>query len=151
MVSSMRAYATLNPIITKEISDKDTYMDPANTVLIHDVIFVAFGNIYRHSGLTEPEIYVASSVDVQNEIIKISVKNNVKTGIRKSSENRLRDVTNKILNRNYGDRTRKENRSGLIKLAAVAHQNQKGDVVAKFIDDENFLMEVTLHLIIKTS
>lgn len=147
--SSMKAATGLEPDIHFDICDQDTYMDARNTVLIHDVIFVAFGNIYKHSGIMKPKVIVRASVDIMSEIFSISVENNVKPGVRKTSEPRLNEIKKHISERSYGNLTRKESRSGLIKLAAGAHQHTKGKVEAEFVDDFNYRMSVDYHLILR--
>lgn len=147
VTSSLKACQNLVPNISYEIEDNGTLMDAANTVSITDVIFVAFGNIRNYSGLDCPDINVIASVDEKFETLSISIENNLKFGIRKDSEPRLKQVLKQIDDRSYGNMTRKENRSGLIKLAAGAHQHTKGSVNAYFIDDSHFRMDVVYQLI----
>lgn len=149
--SALKPYQTMSPEIEIVITDNETTMDASNTVLIHDVIFVALGNIYKHSGLKNPRIKVAASVNTDDETFTISVENNLHFNVRRTSEPRLRDIKEQISLKDYGDRTRKENRSGLLKLAAVANQNSKGRVEADFIDDEHFRMTAVYQLIIKST
>lgn len=146
---ALEPMVNFNPDIELNVEDEDTLMDPYNTVEIHDVVFVALGNIFKHSGLTTPKVTIGVSIDSENETFTIIVTNEVAYGIRSSSESRLLEVAGRIKKKDYEERTRRESRSGLIKLAAVAHQDYAGEVTARFVEDDLFEMKVVYVMFIR--
>lgn len=148
--SSLKCYKSIKPNITLDIRDSLTKMAASNIVIIYDTIFVALGNVYKHSGLIAPNVHIRSEINLDEHTLSLNIISDVKPGLQLEYEKRLLEVQKKIEDRDFGDQTRKEHRSGFLKLAAVTTHSDKGRINFGFCKENTFELNVVYELKVKS-
>lgn len=142
--STLKCYQSFHPKIKKTIlNDEDLLLDTTALMFAHDVMFVALGNVCRHSGVKEPNILIETRVKEQS--YSISVKSDFSSKNIKNTHEKLEEIKKLIDERKFERRTRKEGGSGLLKIAAAALQDPIGSIDFEVIDD-SFILNVTSRL-----
>lgn len=142
--STLKCHQSFHPNIKKNvINNNDMLLDTISLVFVHDVMFVALGNIFRHSGLKNPNVLVTT--EITDETYSISVESGFSTKNIQHTLEKLTEIRNLIKERKFERRTRKEGGSGLLKIAAAALQDPLGKIEFNVID-ESFVLNVTSRL-----
>lgn len=138
-----------DPVITRDdITSDCELLSSVSLVLVHDVLFTAFGNARAYSGLDKPEIVIRAIISKETGTFTIEVISEAGEANRAEQLEELQVIRQLIDNRNFERRSRKEGKSGIIKLAAVAYQSAKGGVSFGF-DENHFSLKVTYSLIVE--
>ena len=148
--SSLKCYQSMDPVIDIDVTDSDTMMAASNVVVMHDTIFVALGNVYKHSGLQKPRVKIVSEISESDGLLTIIVTSEVAPCKVKESKERLVDVRSKIENRDFGDQAKGEQRSGFLKIAAVTSQSENGNISFGFNSENIFELKVQYDLKMKS-
>ncbi|NVO59409.1 hypothetical protein [Photobacterium damselae] len=139
--STLKCHQSFHPKIHKSILNEDgLLLDTTALMFAHDVMFVALGNVCRHSGVKEPNIAIETKV--KEKSYSINVKSDFSS---KNTHEKLEEIRKLIDERKFERRTRKEGGSGLLKIAAAALQDPLGSIDFGVIDD-SFTLNVTSRL-----
>lgn len=147
--SALKCQRTFEPSIHIDVSDGDTQMATSTLVFLHDVMFVALDNVNAYSGLKKPKVTVMAEVNSETGTFKLCVRNEAKNQNRAETDKKLNEIRDLIDNKNYERRTRREGRSGFLKLAAVVQQNTKGYIDFGYTEESEFQLTVIYSLIIQ--
>ena len=148
--SALKSYRSFEPIITTKVVHGELQMMGTTLVFVHDVIFIALGNVQAHSGLTTPEVYISVVPNLEDGSLTISVRSKVKPHGRAAADRNLSTIRDLIAAKNFGRRTRAEGGSGFLKLAADAQQSSKGKIEFGFEGEDEFVLTVVYSLITQT-
>ncbi|AUL95101.1 hypothetical protein ACM6XL_001281 [Vibrio vulnificus] len=142
--STLKCHQSFHPKIHKSILNEDgLLLDTTALMFAHDVMFVALGNVCRHSGVKEPNIAIETKV--KEKSYSINVKSDFSSKNSKNTHEKLDEIRKLIDERKFERRTRKEGGSGLLKIAAAALQDPLGSIDFGVIDD-SFTLNVTSRL-----
>jgi len=145
--STLKCQRAFEPDICREV-EGDLELSASNLVFVHDVVFVALTNARAHSGYKSPKVRVFVHADLKNGTLSVEVTSDARPQGRASQEEAIREIRQLIDGGYIGRRTRSENRSGFLKLAAVVRQTSKGKIEFGFTDDDKFRLKVTYSLIV---
>lgn len=146
--SALKCQRAFDPIITKKVIDADIKLTASTLIFLHDVIFVALDNVRAHSGIKKPKIDILAQVNIEDETFLVEVRSETKTYNRLILENDLNEIRNLISAGLFESRTRKEGKSGFLKLAAEVHQNPKGKIDFGINNAGEFQLRVIYSLIL---
>lgn len=147
--SALRCRLPFAPEITREIDSDCEMLSSTSLVFVHDVLFTAIDNARAHSGHQNPKIVVKVIARKESGTLDVEVLCEAVQEMRAVKEEYLKEIRHIIETGNFGRRTRKEGKSGILKLAAVAQQSSKGNILFGFTDDEQFQLKVTHSLIVE--
>lgn len=110
-----------------------------------DVFMIIFANIWRHCGLSRPQVRVTASQD--DEYLRIEVTNQVATGVRnQATEIRIEDIRRKIAEGVYHRALSSEGGTGFMKIRNVVGPDR--DSIEKlefgFVNDDTFRVAMQL-------
>ncbi|HDO1315305.1 hypothetical protein [Aeromonas veronii] len=146
--STLKCHQSFHPKITKHvISENDYLLDTSTLVFVHDVMFVALGNIYRHSGVEAPN--VSLTAELTEQTFSICVVSDFSSKNTQQSLDKLNEIRQLIKEKRFERRTRKEGGSGLLKIAAVALQDPLGKIEFD-VTENSFILKVTFRLLMAT-
>lgn len=146
--STLKCHQSFHPEIIKNvINENDMLLDTSTLVFVHDVMFVALGNIYRHSGVETPNVSVTA--EITESTFSIRVISDFSSKNTQQSLDKLNEIRNLINEKKFERRTRKEGGSGLLKIAAVALQDPLGKIDFDVTED-SFILNVTYRLLLAT-
>ncbi|WP_335923762.1 hypothetical protein [Shewanella chilikensis] len=142
--STLKCHQSFHPNIIKNvINNNDALLDTTALIFVHDVMFVALGNIFRHSGVENPNVSITT--EITDETYSICVESDFSPKNIKQALEKLSEIRELIKERKFERRTRKEGGSGLLKIAAVALQDPLGNIEFDVIDS-SFILNVTYRL-----
>jgi hypothetical protein len=149
--SAQSAFGDFRPYVVKRC-DK-ILMPNASLQLIADVLLVALGNVYAHSGMgNEPQIDIDATMTPDEETVSFRVRSKVDPLVRTSQvEANLATLRKRIDAREFEPYVGSEGNSGLLKLAAVVHQSEYGNLRFEFTDAEEFELEIKLAFILEVA
>ncbi|MDB9476774.1 hypothetical protein [Dolichospermum circinale] len=130
------------PNVTKTTRGNVKLHSP-NLLLVHDILFVALGNAYKHSGLNSPKIDVKLVWDAEKSALRVSVASECRQSYRAEKERQATLIRTAIEAELHGPRTRIEGGSGFAKLAAVLNHLGNGSIDFGFQEDGCFHLDVT--------
>lgn len=143
--STLKCHQSFHPDITKKVkNDADMLLDTSTLVFVHDVMFVALGNIYRHSGVENPRVSVTT--EITDNTYSIRVVSDITPKNIQQKIDKLDEIRNLICERKFERRTRKEGGSGLLKIAAVALQDPLGNIDF-YVEGDTFVLNVTYRVL----
>ena len=128
-------------------TEGDLQLPAANLVFIHDALFVALGNVARHSGLKAPNIDITCRSDSDNDTLEIEVISECKLSLREQKAADADKSRERIEGGASTDVTRLEGGTGFAKLAAVINQNSRANLSFGFMDDGKFRLQVVYAII----
>lgn len=139
--STLKCHQVFHPLIVKDVvNPSKTLFDTSTLVFVHDVMFVALDNIYKHSNITEPNIKIVN--EINKNTYSIEITSDFRPVDLLVTEEKLNEIRALIKSKKFERRTRKEGGSGLLKIAAVALQQPEGDIQFS-VTDQEFTMKVT--------
>ncbi len=121
-----------------------------NLTLINDTLFILFDNVKEHSGIKKPKITIKIDTDEDDALGLVFVSES-KASLRKKQEEELLKITDVINKKAFGTRTKKEGKSGIIKLAAAVDGIPKAKLDYGFNEDGNFKVALKYPLLFETS
>jgi hypothetical protein len=145
--SALKAQRSFSPNIETVVNGAMS-MRASALVFVHDVFFVALDNVRSYSGVKEPWVKINVSLGPQNEELLIEIRSQTKGANRASDEKVLEEIRQTIANQAIGQRTRKEGRTGFIKIAAVVSQSSRGKIDFGYASDEEFFLHVVYSLVV---
>ena len=123
--------------------DEEILLSSENLAIINDTLFILFDNVKEHSGIKTPKINISVKTSLEDKTLNIIFVSDSKPSLRKKHEEELAKITT-IIDRNALDsRTRKEGRSGIIKLAATVRLSNDGNLNYGFDKNGRFKVELT--------
>lgn len=147
--SALKCLRAFEPDIDRRV-EGDIEMQASSLVFVHDVLFVALDNVRTHSGIKKPKVSVNVQANVENGTLTIKVQSDTKGQDRTKHDEVLRKIRQLIDSGNFGRHTRREGRSGFLKLAAVVCQSVKGQIDFGFTDAGQFQLTVVYSMIVQT-
>lgn len=145
--SVLKCQRSFEPEIHLNI-EGDCEMPSSNLVFVHDVLFVALDNVRNHSGIKNPKVKITVVASIVEETLTIEVDSESKMQNRLKHEEVLREIRQLIDGGKVGPRTRREGRSGILKLATVVRQSSKGRIDYGFTENEQFHLKITYSLVV---
>ncbi|MDX7750394.1 hypothetical protein [Aeromonas caviae] len=143
--STLKCHQSFHPKIDKKvINNDDLLLTTPTLVFVYDVMFVALGNICRHSGVEQPNIFITT--EITQTTYSIEIKSDFSPSNLKLTMDKLDEIRTLIKGRRFERRTRKEGGSGLLKIAAVALQVPSGHIDFN-VTDSTFTLNVTYSII----
>ncbi|HDX8940822.1 hypothetical protein [Klebsiella michiganensis] len=146
--SALKCQRGFSPLINPNVSNGDLLMTTSTLVFVHDVLFVALDNAKAYSGKIDPYVNISVTPDIKNGTLRIQVISEVKSEYRNLGNKKLREIRELIQSGKLGTRSKKEGKSGFIKIAAVVKQSQKGDIHFDYNSNGEFELNVVYSLII---
>lgn len=146
--SALKCQRAFEPTIEKQVSG-ELEMSASSLVFVHDVLFVALDNVRAHSGLENPHISISVEPNIEAEKLCIRVESEIRPQNRLSVEEGLVEIRKLINSAPIGRRTRREGKSGFLKLAAVVKQSPNGSLEFGVTDDGCFRLAVDYSLIVQ--
>ena len=143
--TALKSQRSITPNLTYKV-DGDFLMYAGNLIFVHDVLFVALGNAQKHTGLKSPKIDVHVRYDDEASTLMIEAICDSRASNRSASETRIKVIRKLIDSGLFGPRTRKDELSGFVKLAAVVNQSKKGSIDFGYTDDGRFRLSVVYGL-----
>ncbi|MBD5772660.1 hypothetical protein [Marinomonas colpomeniae] len=123
----------------KVSSDREVQMIGENLVFINDVLFILFDNAKQHSGLERPKISLLS--EIRDSSLIIDFKSSVATSLLSKHEKEILKIKDFISKGDLSSRTKKEGKSGIIKIAASL-SGVDGAMLDYGFDDGDFYIKV---------
>jgi hypothetical protein len=140
--TALKSQRNYSPKLNYEV-EGDIVLYAGNLIFVHDVLFVALGNAQKHSGFNTPTIDVHVRHDPLASTLEIEAICDSRQSNRRASEERVRAIRSLIDSGSIASHTRKEGRSGFVKLAAVLGQSQKGKIEFGYTEEGRFRLAVT--------
>lgn len=147
--SALKCQRAFDPDICRQI-EGDIEMPASSLVFVHDVLFVALDNVRAHSGLKKPQVKVEVQANIEDGTLMIEVLSESKAQNRTKQDEELRKIRQLIDVGNFAQHTRREGKSGFLKLAAVVQQSSKGRIDFGFTDASWFQLKVTYSMVVQT-
>lgn len=116
----------------------------SNLPFLNDVFFILLDNVQTYSYLENPQINCSVIFDELDKLLKIKIVNDLHPKSKIKNQSTVNEIINIIEKKDFSARTRKEGKSGLVKLAAVTDQSKESSI--KFGYKDNNLFEVNLEL-----
>jgi len=148
--SALKCQRGFSPSINPNVLNGDLLMTSSTLVFVHDVLFVALDNAKSYSGKIDPYVNISVTPDISNGTLSIKVVSEVRSEYRNLGNKKMREIKELIQSGTLGSRSKKEGKSGFIKIAAVVKQSQKGDIRFDYNIDGDFELNVVYSLIITT-
>lgn len=146
--SVLKCQRAFDPDINRHV-EGEIEMQAGNLVFVHDVLFVALDNVRAHSECKKPKVNIFVQANIENGTLTIEVRSDTKIQNRAKHDEELRKIRELIKSGNFGQHTRREGGSGLLKLAAVVlRQSAKGQIDFGFTDAGQFQLTVTYSMIV---
>lgn len=143
--STLKCHQSFHPKISKKVINQDGLaLDTSTLIFVHDVMFVALGNIYRHSGVKEPNVSITT--EITESTYSIQVTSDFSPGDLDTTIDKLNEIKALIREKKFERRTRKEGGSGFLKIAAVALQDPLGGIDFSATED-SFTLNVTYRIL----
>lgn len=147
--SALKCQKSFHPTISNNIENGDVLLTASALVFVHDVLFVALDNARAHSGLVKPTVNIAANNITDDKKLVLKITSSASWLNRSSNTRKINDIKSAIASNSYGSRSKREGKSGFIKIAAVVKQSNKGTIDFKFDEHGNFVLEVTYSLLIR--
>lgn len=147
-VASVRAiFGEFDPDL--EITAPDELLVSAsNLAVLQDVLFIAFGNVAKWSGIEGPKIKVVVRHQAQEDLLRIEVRNDV-AGVKEyeSEVRRLEHIKKFLRETQDFEKARREGGSGLFKLASIVSQSKRASFDFGLISPTEFWLTVDLSFV----
>lgn len=143
--TALKSQRNLSPELNYKV-EGNFLMYAGNLIFVHDVLFVALGNAQKHSGFKSPKIDVHVRYDEEASTLMIETICDSRASNRPASEKRIEAIKTLIDSGLIAPRTRKEELSGFVKLAAVVNQSKKGSMDFGYTNDGRFRLSVVYGL-----
>ena len=140
--TALKSQRNYSPTLNYEV-EGNIVLYAGNLIFVHDVLFVALGNAQKHSGFKTPTIDVHVRHNPISSTLEIEAVCDSRPSNRRASEERVRAIRNLIDSGSIAPHTRKEGRSGFVKLAAVVGQSPKGKIEFGYTEEGRFRLAVT--------
>ncbi|WP_049246515.1 hypothetical protein [Morganella morganii] len=147
--SALKCQKSFEPVIANDIHDGDVLLTASALVFVHDVLFVALDNARAHSGLQKPRVKIDARIESDHKKLSLKIVTSTDRFSKQSNLKKIQEIKTAINNDSYGSNSKKEGRSGFIKIAAVVKQSNKGSIDFYYDDNSNFVLEVTYSLLVK--
>jgi hypothetical protein len=149
--SALKSQRAFDADIHKSLSHNYT-LSAESLVFVHDVIFIALDNIHRHSELKKPRVDINVQVDETAGTLEIEVLSDTRTQQQRDTKERALAELRRIIDaKAVGIRTKREGRSGFLKIAASLGYSDKGKIEFGFLNRDKFRLAVTYSLVIYSS
>jgi hypothetical protein len=113
--SVQKSHPSFQPILAYETSDLPEFVQ---ITTFSDLFFIIFGNIWEHSGLTQPKVTIAA--DTSGSVLKISIRNQVAAWVRnKTSVERVQKIREVIDKGAFQGAVNTEGGTGLMKIRNI--------------------------------
>jgi len=147
--SALKAHKSFRPNITKEIFGGDLDVTASILVILSDILFILFDNIFKYakSG-NEPRVLLRIEADRTAEVIRIFVVNETGRTVRTDEvEAELSRIRQNIDNRTFAGRVQREGKSGFFKIANIVYESKRGELGFGFLENGDFAVRVTVPVI----
>lgn len=144
--SAKLAFPGFDPYVVRR---GDTAWMPGPSIqFFADIMLIVIGNVCRYSGMgTRPSIDIEATVNREQNSIKFKAVNAVAPGVKSEESLRILDmIRQRIFNQEFEPYVGGEDKSGLLKLAAMVHQSNVGKISFELHED-SFELEFTLSFI----
>ncbi|EKN5094276.1 hypothetical protein ACSOQX_003066 [Yersinia enterocolitica] len=148
--SALKCQRGFSPSINPNVLNGDLLMTSSTLVFVHDVLFVALDNAKSYSGKIDPYVNIFVTPDIPKGTLTIKVVSEVASEFRNIGNKKMREIRELIHSGSLGSRSKKEGKSGFIKIAAVVKQSQKGSIKFDYNLDGDFELNVVYSLIMTT-
>ena len=133
-------FNSFSPDLKLEVdSDREVEMIGENLVFINDILFILFDNAKQHSGLERPKINLKS--EIKDSSLIINFKSSVDPSILSKHEREILKIKEFISKGDLSSRTKKEGKSGIIKIAASL-SDIDGAMLDYGFEDSDFYIRV---------
>lgn len=149
--SALKCQRSFEPEISSTVESGDLQMVASALVFVHDVLFVALDNVRAHSGLPNPRIELCVKPNIDEGTLTVDVRSKTKVHNRSEKDKELQEIRDLIKSGTFERRTRKEGRSGFLKLGAVVSQSTKGRISFGFNEVSEFYLTVVYSMIVQPS
>lgn len=139
-----RIYIEFDPSL-KITDSTELEIQAENFPALSDILFIAFGNIARWSNLKEPDITVSTALDVDRGVLSLRIVNNVSLREPISVyQEKLASRRIELSDPQRLEMARKEDGSGMFKLASTVYQSELGKLDFGFSAPDEFFLSVDL-------
>lgn len=147
----LRLHKAFKPIIELVPTYNNTIeLHSDNLTLINDTLFILFDNVKEHSGIKKPKIKIQVDTD-EEEYLSLIFISESKPSLRKRHEEELLKISDIIKRKAFGTRTKKEGKSGIIKLAVTVDEIPKAKLNYGFNTDGYFEVALKYPLLFETT
>lgn len=144
--SAKLAFPGFDPYVVRR--GDPAWMPGPSIQFFADIMLIVIGNVCRYSGMgTTPSIDIEATVDREQNSITFKAVNAVAPGTKcEDSLQTLDTIRHRISNKEFEPYVGVEDKSGLLKLAAMVHQSDIGKIQFE-LNEDSFVLEFTLSFI----